>query len=255
VASASGRAGVAAADCSKATATPLVNEHQLNAFLLPDPVVQVLCGPFTGAGSQAMAVTIGASTCWGVQRWAVFRFDGANWQLVLNEPAFLYSLVAVGNDLKETTPVFRSGDPRCVPSGGKRSRTWHWDGSRFVAGAWKQISGAARTTATFKSPGRNISCEIHDGDPKLGSSVYCQSFAHAHSVSMGLNGRLRICRSKGANHCVGDPGERTPILGYGKHVTLGHFRCLSAKAGVTCTVIKTGKGFRINRTGVQRVGG
>lgn len=186
----------------------------------------------------------------------MFRFDGTTWQLVLDEPAFLIPpLVAVGGDLKETTPLFRATDPRCVPSGGKRSRLWHWDGSHFVAGAWKQLGGGARrTSATFKSPSRNVSCEMHDGDAKLGSFVYCQSFAHPHSVSMGLDGRLKICRSATTRHCIGDPGERTPVLAYGKQISLTHFRCRSAKAGMTCTVIKTGKGFRIDRAKVQRLG-
>jgi hypothetical protein len=45
-------------------------------------------------------------------------------------------LAPAGADVRETTYVFRSGDPRCCPSGGTRSRVWHWNGSRFVAGAW-----------------------------------------------------------------------------------------------------------------------
>jgi hypothetical protein len=43
-------------------------------------------------------------------------------------------------------------------------------------------------------------------------------------------------------------------MGYGKRVTLTHFRCQSGKARVTCTVIKSGKGFRIDRAGVKRIG-
>jgi hypothetical protein len=256
-ASAAGRAGAAAADCSKATATQLVAEHQLNDFVLPDPVVGVLCGPFTGPGSEAMAVTIGAATCWGIQHWVVFDFTGSTWRLVLDERAFVVPpLVNVGGDIKETTPVFRSGDPRCVPSGGTHSRIWHWNGARFTAGPWKQAkSGAAKTSATFYSPSRNISCEMNDGT-NVGSFVYCQSWAHPHSVTMGLDGRLKICRGGTATtkRCLGDPGEHTPVLGYGKHVTLKHFRCQSGKAGVTCTVIKTGKGFRIDKVGVKRIG-
>jgi hypothetical protein len=44
------------------------------------------------------------------------------------------------------------------------------------------------------------------------------------------------------------------VLAYGKQIALEHFRCRSAQAGVTCTVIKTGKGFRIDHEGVRRVG-
>ena len=45
----------AKADCSLATALQLVQQHDLNDFLLPNPVQQVLCGPFAGPGSEAMA--------------------------------------------------------------------------------------------------------------------------------------------------------------------------------------------------------
>ena len=122
--------------CSKATARQLVDHHHLNGFLLPNPVHQLLCGAFTGRGSTAMAVTIGAPTCWGVQRWAVFDFTRGKWRLVLDEVAFIFRLDAIGTDIRETAPVFRKGDPRCAPSGGKHARIWHWNGTRFTAGPW-----------------------------------------------------------------------------------------------------------------------
>jgi hypothetical protein len=73
---------------------------------------------------------------------------------------------------------------------------------------------------------------------------------------MGRDGQLSICRegSLMTTHCLGDPGEHTPVLAYGRHITLTHFRCASLQTGVTCTVIATGKGFRIDRAGVRRVG-
>ncbi len=52
----------------------------MNHFALPNPVRQVLCGPFTGAGSEAMAVTIGAPTCWGIQHWGVFTLTQGVWR-------------------------------------------------------------------------------------------------------------------------------------------------------------------------------
>jgi hypothetical protein len=252
----------AAPDCSKATATQLVNDNHLNGFLLPDPVVKVLCGPFTGPGSTAMAVTIAAGTCWSPQSWAVFNYVGDTWHLVHEQGAFLISFVAVGGDLRETTPIFSRGDPRCVPSGGSHARTWHWDGSKLVAGPWQRVSKgkakkrATRTSAVFYSPSKNISCEMNDGRAATRSGVYCQSWDRPQSVTMGLDGRLHICRdaSTATSHCLGNPGEGTPVLGYGKQIALKHFRCRSAQAGVTCTVIKTGKGFRIDREGVRRVG-
>jgi hypothetical protein len=249
------RALAAAPACDKATAIELVNDNDLNGFLLPDPVVQLLCGPFTGAGTQAMVVTIGAATCWSPQSWAVFRVQGDAWQLVQFEPAFLAAPLRItGTAVHEKTPVFRNGDPRCVPSGGTHSRVWRWNGTRFVPGPYDGAP-ARRTVATFYSPSRNVSCEMNDGRTGVGTYVYCQSMAHPHSVKMGLGGRLKICRSAKAStaQCLGNPGEHTPVLRYGHHVSLEHFRCRSARSGVTCVVIRTGKGFRIDRTGVRRV--
>jgi hypothetical protein len=112
------------------------------------------------------------------------------------------------------------------------------------------------TSASFYSPSRNISCEMNDGRAHVGSVVYCQSLAHPHSVKLGLDGRLKICRggTLTTTRCLGDAGEHTPVLGYGKQITLRHFRCRSEEAGVSCTVIKTGKGFRIDRAGVRAIG-
>src|SRR5437879_13782719 len=87
-----------------------------------------------------MAITIGAPTCWGTQRWVVFGFTGGVWQLVLDQRRFIFPLVAVGSDIRETTPVFRPGDARCLPSGGSHARIWHWDGTRLAPGAWTQVT-------------------------------------------------------------------------------------------------------------------
>src|SRR4051794_35133195 len=128
---ASGATGTTApTNCSTATATRLVNRYDLNSFLLDQPVAQALCGPFTGAGSDAMAVGIAAPTCWPVQAWAVFRHTSGGWQLVLDRSEWVVPpLVAVGSRIRVTSPVFRSTDStRCNPTGGTRSRVWHWNG-------------------------------------------------------------------------------------------------------------------------------
>jgi hypothetical protein len=109
-------------------------------------------------------------------------------------------------------------------------------------------------TASFYSPSRNLICEIDDGYAGY-VRVYCQSLNPPHSVHMGLDGQLKICSgASAATRCIGNAAEQTPILGYGKQVTVGRFRCRSEQAGVTCTVIKSGKGFLINRAGITRVG-
>jgi hypothetical protein len=251
------RSLAAAPDCSVPTATQLINDNDLNGFLLPNPVVQLLCGPFTGPGTQAMVATIAAGTCWSPQSWVVFELEGDAWQLVQMESAFLAApLAAVGADVRETTPVFLPSDPRCVPSGGTHARVWHWDGTRFVPGAYTRVGKPKlRTSAVFYSQSRNISCEMNDARPGVGTFVYCQSTSHPHSVRMGLSGRLKTCRggSLTTTHCLGNPGEHTPVLRYGHHISLRHFRCRSARSGVTCMVSKTGKGFRIDRRGVRPI--
>jgi NHL repeat len=112
-------------------------------------------------------------------------------------------------------------------------------------------TGTANTTfAGFYSPSRNLSCTLADRDPR-GTYVYCQSVKAPTNVRMRLNGRLKICRG---TRCLGNPAGNTRTLGYGKKVTVGRFRCHSLRSGVRCTVIRSGKGFLISRSGVRRVG-
>ena len=242
----------AKADCSEATARQLVDQYHLNDFLLPNPVVQVLCGSFTGASSEAMAITIGAPTCWGIQRWAVFSFTGGAWQLVLNQHRFIFPLAAVGSTMKETSPVFRPGDPHCLPSGGKQSRIWHWDGTRLVAGPWKKTAKAKPKTVhiyQFRSPSHNLLCLLGDEE-----KAYCSSKHPPHSVSLTHSGKLHICsgaRCVCSANCSVVP---VPTLRYGQQDVYAGFRCLSLRAGVRCTGVRSGKGFLISRSGVRRVG-
>jgi hypothetical protein len=227
---------VAAAPCSRATAAELLNQYHLNNFFLPQPVGQLLCGQFTGPGSQAMAVGIAAATCWAVQGWALFSVVNGSWQLMLN-----------GSGIREITPVARPRDPRCIPSGGAKARLWHWNGSGLVASPWKQI----RTEADFYSPTRNLGCEMDDYRGDLSSGVYCQSWKTPHNVRLRQNGSLKRCSGQ---RCLGNPGEHTPKLAYGKSIVVGRFRCTSRRVGVECVVISSGKGFLIDSKGSRRIG-
>ena len=166
--SASAVSGVSA-ECSSATAKQLALERKLNPFGLDEPIVQTLCGPFTGPGSNAMAITLSAPTCWSPQGWAVLTFAGGDWQLVLERPLrFLAGpLVAIGSDIRETVTVVRHGDSRCSPSGGTRARLWHWDGTRLVAGPFKQV-----TPGVVRPRGRSCS-----GSRPCGSRARCTTTA------------------------------------------------------------------------------
>lgn len=243
-------------ECTEANARQLIAEHDLNDFLLPNPVLQLLCGPFTGPGSQAMAVVIGPlPTCWITSGWVVFSFTGGEWKLVLNERLRIVPpLVAVADGIRETAPVFRANDPHCVPTGGTHARVWRWNGTGLVAGAWKQVTaGKPLEAAQVYSPSTNIECSLTDS-AQFGSEVFCQSVKPPHWARLQPNGSLKICR--GGLRCTSDFGESpTPRkLGYGAQVTVGRFRCASLRSGMRCVVIRTRKGFLINAAGVTRVG-
>jgi hypothetical protein len=243
---------LAAADCSEATARQLVEQHRLNDFGLPNPVRQVLCGAFTGSGSEAMAIAISAPTCWGIQRWAVFAYTSGAWRLVLDQRRFIFPLAVVGSDIREHSPVFRAGDPRCLPSGGSHARVWHWNGTRLTAGPWRQVTpGAAVTSAAFRSPSQNIECGMSDN--RSGRLVECWTSRPPQKAKLYLGGRVTICRGSQARCRIGNAGE-VPTLAYGRQTTVGRFRCSSRRIGIACTVISSGKGFLINRSGVRRIG-
>jgi hypothetical protein len=130
-------------------------------------------------------------------------------------------------------------------------------GSVWLLAATASTTPATTTnakTAAFYSPIRTLSCELDDRAGVVG--VYCQTFTPPRSVHMGVAGQLKICSgTSAATRCLGNAGEHTPTLGYGKQITVGPFRCRSAPAGVTCVVIRSGKGFLINKAGVTPVGG
>jgi len=259
--------------CTKETARQLVARNNLNHFALDDPVAQVLCGPFTGPGSKAMAITIAAPTCIPVQHWAVLAFADGDWRVVIERPAYLAGpLIAVGSGIRETTVVHRAGDSRCFPSGGTRARVWRWSGSRLVAGPWTQVSrGTPPPTAAaprfdhFKTPSGNIvcltildsrvsaggspavvHCGIHSGLKPPPPRRPCQDGGYAGDrVSLESTGRVEV------PPCAGDPGafvgeEAARVLAYGKSWRGGGLRCTSAETGLTCRN-RDGHGFFLSR--------
>jgi hypothetical protein len=254
-----GRAGPVA-DCSVATANQLVAQHRLNHFDLPNPVRQVLCGAFMGPGSEVMAVTIGAPTCWPIQHWAILGFRDGAWQLLQTVPAYLIPpLNAVGNDIREETAVRRSGDPRCLPSGGTHARLWHWDGSKFVAGQWQQVKQGKpepRKPRVFRSPSGNIRCATSQGGGTAGAAVSCWSVQAPQQVHLDATGRLKTCRGIRCIDfgCGCIEGFDYPRLAYGRSIAHAPFRCTSLQSGIRCTVTATGRGFLISRSRVTRVG-
>jgi hypothetical protein len=107
----------------------------------------------------------------------------------------------------------------------------------------------------FYTPSRNIYCGMtDDGSPQ--STAGCEMLKPPAIASLFANGRVLIRQGQPA---VGNPGEgdlssSAHLLPYGSSATAGRFRCKSTFAGVTCVVIKTGKGFFISKQSVRAIG-
>jgi hypothetical protein len=253
------RPAASAVACSKATGRKLIDASQLNGFLLPP--AQVLCGPFTGPGSVAMAVTIAASTCWAVQRWAVFAFRAGSWKLVFQRGGFIYPpLVAAGSDIRVETALFLPSDTtRCNPNGGSQSRRWHWNGRTFIPGAPTRVKPATPPKlleAHFSAPGRQIGCDVYDNPPSQQgrSDVFCSSsVGFRTSALLDDDSKVTVCKGAKQGDCIGTPGYGSKVLGYGKQISVGRFNCKVSQAGVECIVTATGKGFLINATSAKAV--
>jgi hypothetical protein len=238
--------------CSKASANDAVARFGLNDPDVTDPVFKVLCGTFAGPGSRTMVAALRGPGNAGMIDWVVFRWSGGAWRLLFKHH-HAAELSAAGADIRETISVYRAGDPRCCPSGGTKSRLWHWNGARLVARAWG-IAPVQSKHATFYWPGGRLSCELTD-DPASPNQpgVYCRTVDGKRAVFLELSGKLDLCDGAGAG-CVGSVPAGTPTLAYGHRMTVGRFRCVSEQTGVACTVIDSGKGFLMNRSTVTRIG-
>ena len=258
----------ASGPCTKSTARQLIAEHDLNGFRLPDPVLQLLCGPFTGPASQAMAVVIGPlPTCWPSQEWVVFSLTGGEWKLVLDRSQFIQPpLVAVGGFFRILDAAQKPQQAAIVrerPAEGMKlllvdnddcfihtlanyARQTGAEVVTYRAGFPLEMIGKIAPNLILISPGPGRPADF--GVP----GVTCWSLKPEHRVSMNVNGKLNICRAG----CTADFGEspRPQLLAYGKQITVGRFRCYSLRAGIKCVVIRSGKGFVINRDGVRKVG-
>jgi hypothetical protein len=249
-AAASGTA--AQADCSEATAREVVERLGLSLNdPRDDPVGKVLCGHFTGPGSETMVIVLAGPT--GLLDWLVFRWAGDAYQLLMRQSAGA-SITAAGSDIRQTVSIFRVGDSRCCPSGGTKARIWHWDGTRFTATPWKLTTKPKPRTLHlyyFESPSHNLWCDLGDE-----GEVFCRSYNRPHCARLTFDGRVRIWNDRSCGHKK--PGGRgDPVLAFGQRDEDGRYRCASEKKGITCTVMAgaaKGKGFLINAAGVRRVG-
>jgi hypothetical protein len=206
---------------------------------------------WTGWGSSVAHATGISSASNGIPNMAQGKRIKKPAQVTLSNPG-LFQGREVYRCFTLTVPPAATGAPSCLTD---RGGYWSLSGTSSKGNA---STPAGIRRVSFYSPSRNLSCVMLDGSrtSSFRNGVNCQSVDLPHAVSMGLDGQLKICH--GLTACVyPHPGVSDipkMVLGYGKQITVGRFRCRSEHAGVTCTVIKSGKGFLINSAGITRVG-
>ncbi len=145
-------------------------------------------------------------------------------------------------------------------------------GSVWGLGATTRVTPGAATGAgaltytAFFSPIRNQACALL-GTPGGGTQeMSCLSLNPLVTATLLPSGQVTICRGAGTSsqpcfmgtwtdrlgqHGI---GADTPTLREGQRTDAGPYQCSSAKSGVTCVLIRSGKGFLLNSAGVTSVG-
>jgi hypothetical protein len=117
-------------------------------------------------------------------------------------------------------------------------------------------AGAAGHQRFFSTPAPlRASCEVDVGMPGIPSAASCLVLAKSPSkivsVTLSASGALHVCHGLA---CAANPPEHVPTLAVGHSAALGPFRCSSLAGGaVRCVVARTGKGFVLRASGVQRL--
>lgn len=242
--------------CSRTVAKKLIHEYpHLDPWA---PIYEapgaVLCGPFLGKGSNALVMSFAAATCGGSSGWAAFRHQGGQWKLAWRHRNGQRSIKAVGSDIEETLNILRPSDPRCHPTGGTKSRTWHWDGRRFVSSRWDYHYV---NPAEFLSPDHKVWCALSEVvDPFCVSGGLDPKNEPQGLATFDRNGKVTTCTAEHVSlteGCSQNWNRKAPALGYGEKSEVGGVRCTSAEDGITCVRVTDpgkGNGFRINATEV-----
>ena len=265
-------AGQGTGDCSQATATVLVQPTSPDTN--PRVVDAVYCGAYLGPGSQAMVVVIAPQGgCVRIGGWVVFRAVDGVWQLSTDGYHLdgLNALTVEGTTITEGRDIHREADwVACSGTGGRQTRSWNWDGAAgLAAGPWVQAIPAGpagevlnyprqpdrRVPLSFYVAGQPVNCTVEDAR-RVGVSCEYRGARFA-KVSMNARGRLKICRdtARRTGCVVGNPGvdDIGFTLRSGQSLVFGRFACRARRSELRC-VAAGGKGFRINRSGVHRVG-
>ncbi|HEU5251885.1 MAG TPA: hypothetical protein VFU16_00985 [Solirubrobacterales bacterium] len=177
----------------------------------------------------------------------MFRRHAGRWNMVFHQRNGQRSLAKVGSEIEETVNILRPSDPRCVPTGGTKSRVWHWNGSRFVADGWAYHY---LNPEWFTSPDKQVQCLLGESD--AGCNSMPRNGGPQHSAHLSHAGAVRLCEVATPSvyeTCFVQWAPNVPVLAYGQSSELYGFRCTSAPDGITCVTSSgpaTGKGFRID---------
>jgi hypothetical protein len=129
-------------------------------------------------------------------------------------------------------------------------------GTSYIYAPASRPTNPAPKHVRFYTPSGNIACEMIDNGTSQ-STVGCVMQHPPAIARLSGSGHVSICQHQGLR-CTGNLGDAPGIpngkLAYGSSKTVGRFRCKSAVAGVTCVVIKTGRGFFISKQSVRAVG-
>lgn len=223
--------------CSRQTAEQVAGPTSPWLGDVSDPVDQVLCGAFAGSGSTAMAVSLSAATCWSPQAWAIYVLSDGQWQQKLLLGDWLSQPLALIDDggIREVVPVFNRYDPRCLPSGGTRGRTWKWNGSRFTASRWSRT----REQIVLSGP---AACHLQDDGTPTGSFAYC--WTGRKHARLGADGSIDARHRMPLVFGIGGPDHPAGYV-----ATAGRMRCRVHRRDVTCWNRGTGKGMRFSTRG------
>lgn len=199
-----------------------------------------------------MIVSFKAATCGGTFGWAAFRRHRGRWNLVWRYRNGQRSIAKVGKEIRETVNILRPGDPRCLPTGGTKSRRWSWNGRTFVAGRWTYVN-----PGSFASPDRHVTCYISRAE--MSCHAMNPSGPH-HSARLSRAGAVSTCMAAIPSlkeHCFQQWDNKLPTLHYGQRSTVEGFRCTSTREGIMCTRASApgqDRGFRINRNEAVALG-
>lgn len=258
-------AGANSGDCGEATAGALLSENpDIDHAGPPFVIGQVLCGEFTGPGSEAMVLSFSPPTCGVFFGWAVFsRQPDGTWKLAWVYRNGQTSLTAVGTDLEETNKILVGDQPRCTTALSTKSRTWHWGGDGFVAGPWTAHLAGTHPAFVAEGQGRfTLLCDLGDvpGSGKNGAA--CEAIevrggrVFKRRAKLQPSGRVEVCARFGAGSCGSFScgcTEDVPRIKAGERVAAGRFTCEVHSGAVSCAVA-SGEGFLMSRTKIRRLG-